>query len=554
MEPRHNRVLLACLLLWALPAAPVARQDPQAILVNPGQVNASISPTATVWWLANQSIVATWDVSKGLRVQAPFDRLGGRTGTKPGDAFTITLPDGGVIKSSECRFAQVATVEEVDPPPGARRLDATFECPDRSRVVVWAAQLLPGADTVRQWASIQPGTGTVTVAEIGFQADPAKRLPTPHAVRILAGPYLQDPGPASMTVMWITDGPAAAWLEYGTDRGTMSAALPTDDGLAVAGGRIHKVTLTGLQADTVYRYRTVTRPISSYGPYKVDYGDVQRGELRSLRTFAANPRDFSFLVLNDLHENVGMLQGHVRRAQAERPFDLVFLNGDSLSHLESEAQIVERNLAPVSESFAGGVPFVLVRGNHETRGKYARELKSHLALPGGRFYHAFTHGDVRFIVLDTGEDKEDGHWAYSGLASFEAYRKAQAEWLKQEVQSPEFRNARFRILVAHMPFFGNDRTRVSGVGPTSCREIFGPILNESGIDLHIAGHTHRVDWVEPSPGANRFPIVVGGGSAAGTNTLTRVDVSSDTLVITQTTDEGKVVGTHTVRAKAEGRR
>jgi 2',3'-cyclic-nucleotide 2'-phosphodiesterase (5'-nucleotidase family) len=190
-----------------------------------------------------------------------------------------------------------------------------------------------------------------------------------------------------------------------------------------------------------------------------------------------------------------------------------------------------------------------VRGNHETRGKFARDLKSYLALPGGRFYYAFSHGGVRFVVLDTGEDKEDTHWAYSGLTSFEAYRQAQAAWLKQEVQTPEFKNARFRILVAHMPFFGNERTRASGAGQASCRENFGPILNEAGIDLHIAGHTHRVDWVAPADGANRFPIVVGGGSAAGTNTLTRVTVSGDALAIVQTTDEGKVVGVHKVNRR-----
>ncbi len=335
----------------------------------------------------------------------------------------------------------------------------------------------------------------------------------------------------------------------------MTSVLPTEDGLVVAGGTIHTVTVSGLQPDTVYTYRIVTRPIAAYGPYKVDYGDARRGDVRSFRTLAVEPREFSFVVMNDLHENVGMLRGHAARALAGPPFDLVFFNGDSLSHLQNGQQIVERHLKPASDTFAGAVPFLFVRGNHEARGVYARALKSHLDLPGGRFYYAFSHAGVRFIVLDTGEDKEDGHWAYSGLASFEAYRKAQAEWLTREVRAPAFRNARFRVLVAHMPFFGNDRTRVAGAGPASCRETFGPILNAAGIDLHIAGHTHRADWVEPAEGANRFPIVVGGGSAAGTNTLTRVDVSPDALVITQTTDEGKVVGTHTVRRqKTEGGR
>jgi predicted phosphodiesterase len=522
--------------------AVAAGQAAQAILVNPGQVNAST--TGTSWWLANQSLVVTWDAAAGIRVASVFDRLGGRTGTKPGDAFSIALGDGRTVRSVECRLRSGPAVEKVT---GGAALAASFACPDESLVVAWGAQLLSGADRATQVVTVTGGTGTPATGEVGYQADPAKAPAQGRAVAVLAGPYLQKPGPSSVTVMWITDGPAAGWVEYSADAGARGSTvvLPTADGLVAAGGRIHSVTIDGLQPDTLYHYRIVTRAIWTYGPYKVDYGDLQPGEPRTFRTLAVTPRPFSFLVLNDLHENVAMLRGHIQRAQAERGFDLVFFDGDSLSHLESQAQIV-RHLAPASQAFAGTVPFVLVRGNHETRGRYARELKSHLALPDDRFYFAFSHGGVRFIVLDTGEDKEDAHWAYSGLTSFATYRKAQAEWLRQEVQSAEFKAARFRVLVAHMPFFGNERTRVSGAGPAACREAFGPILNAAGIDLHIAGHTHRVDWVEPSEGANRFPIVVGGGSAAGTNTATRVDVTADGLVITQTTDDGKVVGTRRV--------
>ena len=148
--------------------------------------------------------------------------------------------------------------------------------------------------------------------------------------------------------------------------------------------------------------------------------------------------------------------------------------------------------------------------------------------------------------MDTGEDKEDGHWAYSGLTGFDAYRQEEAAWLAREVASPAFQQARFRVLVAHMPFFGNDRTRVEGHGPADVRQRWGSILNGAGLDLHIAGHTHRVDWVEPAAGANTFPVAVGGGSAKGSNTLTRVNVSPDALEVVVTTDAGVEVSRHTV--------
>jgi predicted phosphodiesterase len=384
------------------------------------------------------------------------------------------------------------------------------------------------------------GTGTARAADIGYPAPAVTPEAGGSSARAIAGPYLQVADPSSMTVTWVTSGPATGWVEYGPPGGEVRRAVPVEDGLVRAGGRVQSVTLRGLMPGALYAYRAVTRPIVSYGPYKVEYGPVQRSETHEFTTSSPRTPAFSFVVMNDLHENVDLMRAHAARAAAA-PFHLVFFNGDSLSHLEDDAQIVDRCLRPAGELFAARVPLVVVRGNHETRGKHARALRQYLGLPGGRYYYAFTHGSVRFIVLDTGEDKEDGHWAYSGLTDFEAYRAEQAEWLKNEVQSQAFRAATYRIVVAHMPFFGNDRTRVSGAGPTSCREHFGAILNGAGIDLHIAGHTHRADWVEPSETANRFPIVVGGGSAPGSNTLTRVDVSPEGLTITQTTDEGKVV-------------
>jgi len=553
---RRALALLVCLAAL-ITAGVSARQDPRAILVRPGPVNAYAAGSS--WWLANDSLTVTWDVSAGIRVSSVYDRLGGRTGTKPGDAFTVTLPDGPIVNSSGCALIGAPTTEDVSPAaplPGAgRRLAATFECAKGALQVRWQAELLPGDDVVRQRVAITRGSGTATAPDAGFPTEPsgARSAGQRRDVKVVAGPYLQNPGTSSMTVMWITDGPAAGWVEFGAAGATTSLAVPVEDGLVQAGGRRHAVRLEGLQPDTAYAYRIVTRSVVAYGPYKVEYGDIVRGDAQSFRTLAPSQRAYSFLVMNDLHENVDVLRAHVRRA-SEKPFELVFFNGDSLSHLESEAQILERSLAPASSSFGHSVPFVFVRGNHETRGAFARELKNYLALPGGRYYGSFDHGPVHFIVLDTGEDKEDGHWAYSGLTDFEAYRREEAEWLKTEVRTPAFQKATFRVLIAHMPFYGNQRTRVSGVGPASCREHFGAILNEARLDLHIAGHTHRSDWVEPAPGANRFFISVGGGSQAVTNTLTRVDVSSDRLVLTLTTDDGKLLGTHTVTAATTGRR
>jgi hypothetical protein len=550
--------VIAAVILMSAPEARTGAQDSRAILLEPSQVNASIG--AASWWLANRSIVVTWSTAGGgLRLASVYDRLGGRTGPKPGETFVVALPDGRTLAGSSFTLAGspvVADLAAETPSAGlpivgpGKQISARLTSADGATAVRWRAELRAGDDGARQTVTVEAGIGEPKVIDIAMAGAPRTPFPSAGApaAKILAGPYLQNPGSTSMTVMWVSGSNSAGWVEYGRDDSAPLRAFSVRDGLVEANARVHRVVLSGLAPDTAYTYRIVTRPIASFGPYKVDYGDITRSDAFTFRTLGASRESYSFLVLNDLHEDVATLRAHVAQAAAA-PYDLVFFNGDTLSHLESEGQVLERCLKPAADQFASRIPLYLIRGNHETRGAFARELGRYLALPDGRFYYAFDHGPVHFIVMDTGEDKEDGHWAYSGLTDFDAYRQQQAEWLAQEVASPAFRQARFRVLIAHMPFFGGSRTRVDGHGQADCRARWGALLSAAGLDLHIAGHTHRADWVEPAEAANRFPIAVGGGSARGSNTLTRVNVSPDAIEVIVTTDAGIETGRHRILAR-----
>lgn len=674
-----SAALLAAFILHAAASARYASRDAQAdphhkttgterhsqaLLFDPsGSASSASGPSI---WLANGSLVATWDTSRGgLRLASISDRKGGRPAPRTADVFSIALGDGTTVRSTDMRLVQPPRAEDAVPHagrPSGAMLSADLESSDGRLAATWRASLSDDADYVRQELTLKPARGAAissvtlidveardpkvasaepgspaigggafffvehadsrcsaaegrvrcnlqppaaasgtaplrtswviglarpdglaeamreyarregdavpssfnaAVSKLGAAASaaaPAKASSSPHQktpVTIVAGPYLQRPGQTEITVMWITDRPAAAWVEYGTGEeprgesplpsGTIRA-VTVNDGLVEAGGRIHRIRLTGLEPDTTYWYRIVSREIENYGPYKVDYGRPVHGTPARFRTLSNAPKAISFVVLNDLHEDVDVMKTHLDRAMAAPP-DLVFFNGDSLSHIESDEQILDRLLTPASRLLEGRVPLLLVRGNHETRGRNARRLPDHLALPDGRYYYSLVHGPVHFIVLDCGEDKEDTHWAYSGLTAFGDYRRRQAEWLREEVRTEAFLNARFRVLVAHMPFFGNERTNVSGHGPTECRENWGDILNEAGLDLHIAGHTHRSNWVPPATGANTFPVLVGGSSARGANTMIRVHVSGDRMDLTVTEDDGEVIRQETIRVR-----
>ncbi len=395
--------------------------------------------------------------------------------------------------------------------------------------------------------------GTASVV-VGAEPPPAASSP----LSLLAGPYLQAPLDGSATVMWVADRPSHGWVEYGADASLGKTAFASEDGLKSANERIHKVTLQGLKpGETVY-YRVVTLEILKFEPYKVTFGATLNSPTHHFKMLDPNAEKVSFLVFNDLHENMDLFRKLLEKAGPE-PYDLVFFDGDILSDLQSEEQLLNHFLKPVSDAFAGDIPFFYVRGNHETRGSFARQFKNYLANPEGRFYYTFDCGPAQIVALDSGEDKEDANPAYSGLVDFDAYRSVQRDWLAGVIQTPAFRKAPFRITLSHMPLIAADGWH----GTEDARDKWAPLLEKGGNDLLLSGHTHkaeiRLNSDAPTPehpkGTQRlpYPIFIGGAPKAGAATVMRVEVDREfvkaTLIRDNRTDRQEAL---TFRARYHG--
>ena len=103
---------------------------------------------------------------------------------------------------------------------------------------------------------------------------------------------------------------------------------------------------------------------------------------------------------------------------------------------------------------AESTPVFYLRGNHEIRGAYSIGLRDLLEYMGEKTYGAFNWGDTRFVILDCGEDKDDGHREYFGLNDFTGLRQEQGAFLRKEVSSEEFKKAKKRVLIHHIPIYG----------------------------------------------------------------------------------------------------
>jgi len=131
--------------------------------------------------------------------------------------------------------------------------------------------------------------------------------------------------------------------------------------------------------------------------------------------------------------------------------DLAFLNGDMVHYVKDEAHLYRCVVEPCVQSFATRIPLVNVRGNHETRGGFARRLLDYFPADSGRYYYALRQGPVAFLILDSGEDKADTSSEYSGLVDFEPYLRREVEWLSRQIEDPSFRKAPFRVCLIHIP-------------------------------------------------------------------------------------------------------
>ncbi len=394
-------------------------------------------------------------------------------------------------------------------------------------------------DFLRKTASIS--AITTLAPTIAISQDLFDRPATPEAGHIfLTKPYLQNPSVNSITVMWIVNLPSYSYVEYGETEDLGRIARSVDSGLVVAYNRINSITLPNLEPGTKYFYRVVSKEITKFHPYKIEYGEKIASEVYSFSTLSSKQEEVSMLIFNDIHDRPATIP-HLMNLVDKKSTDFVFFNGDILGHIDIEEQVITHLLRTCSEEFATQTPFYFVRGNHETRGKFARNLHQYFSNPNGKQYYDFIWGSTHFTVIDSGEDKSDDSEVYAGIVDFDNYRAEQANWFKNEVsKSVEFQQAKFRVVLMHIPIYYSGDWH----GTMHLRELFSDLFNQAEIDVCISGHTHKYGVYEPTKGEHNYPIIIGGGPKKGNRTVINLKADSNNLSISILRDDGVEVGSY----------
>ena len=282
------------------------------------------------------------------------------------------------------------------------------------------------------------------------------------------GPYLMNPTPSSMVIMWRTETPAGGTINYGTDEDKLDQTVSQDVDTLV-----HKLTLAGLEAATLYLYQ-----VESEG---------KTSSVLSFRTAPKPGTPFRLGVFGDNKNGVEKFTEEVPRILADGP-QIVLGLGDHVKDGQSEPQQWKDYFFEPGRALLQKVPVFAVMGNHEQSADSFYDLYSFpnpYDDPRHESYYSFTYGNAFVVAIDM----------YQFPCPFGDVDTPHSAWLKEVVSSPEASAATWRIAMSHEPGWSESWSpgNCAYEGTTCVREGILPMLAENDFHLYLAGHTHNYE-------------------------------------------------------------
>ena len=294
--------------------------------------------------------------------------------------------------------------------------------------------------------------------------------------KITSDPLVIDNG-SEYSIVFSTNDKGTAWVEY-TFEGKDYKIYDNTGGRLNGDSEIHSISVPyeHLRNNTYKVSSTRVTEEFSYGS-------------RSGKTVISAEYDFKYnnsdnqtwLVISDWHTKLEAAYEAIGKVTDN--YNAVILLGDAVPGVDFEQQVIT-NIVEFGGNVSGGTrPVLYVRGNHETRGAYAKDLPTALGMD--KFYYTSDIGPYSFVVLDSGEDKEDSHIEYGGMNDYNTYRADMIEWLKgTKVESKKV------IALSHAWQISQVEPELSAAGWAE--------LDRLGTSLIISGHEHNCRFLGES--------------------------------------------------------
>jgi hypothetical protein len=314
-------------------------------------------------------------------------------------------------------------------------------------------------------------------------------------------PYFVWISDTSATMRWWTYEPATPGIRFWAAEGD------TVETVLEEAGRKHTFTMLHLLPATEYSYQ-------------IQINDTLWSEIAAFRTFPApGSKDaFSFLIFGDTGTLSPGQLGLAQKLNEEQPAFAIHV-GD-VAYPDGTAAQLTINHFGVYAPLLKRVPMFPSPGDHDWRTNFGEPYVEAFNPPGGHssgspFYYTFTHGNVRFISLDSSDSEEHARaFDYVGDPSSEQY-----QWLLLQLSAAR-RDPGIDwtvVYLHHSPYSAS--TGFGGHGshlPT--RRALAPLMDGYRVPLVFSGHDHDYQRSKPiranqivDDGEGTVYFVVGGG-------------------------------------------
>jgi hypothetical protein len=334
--------------------------------------------------------------------------------------------------------------------------------------------------------SLLVGGSNVLAVEV-HQSDPASsdlsfdlELMRGSGVQLTRGPYLQLGTPTSMVVRWRTGSPVVGRVQFGPSPGVVSGSAEETSARTE-----HVVRLTGLIPDTVYYYSIGTPTTTIAGDPTFHFTTSPSfGAERPSRVWVVGDSGTA-------DANARAVRDAYTAFTGSHPTDLWLMLGDNAyeNGLDHEYQAAVFDMFPAMLRKTVLWP---AYGNHDGYGSDA-------ATNTGPYYDAFTlptHGEAGGVASGTEAyysfDYANIHFV--SLDSFESSRSPSGpmlSWLQRDLTA----NTQPWVIVFfhHPPYSKGNHNSDVEIELVQMRQNALPILENFGVDLVLAGHSHAYE-------------------------------------------------------------
>lgn len=312
---------------------------------------------------------------------------------------------------------------------------------------------------------------------------------------LIRGPYLQLGTPTSMVVRWRTDVAEDSRVRWGTTQGSLSSS--EDDATVTTE---HSVTIDGLTPNTVYYYEvgSTTTPLAGDDVDHFFKTAPATGDSVPTRIWAIGDSGYPDpgVVGTWIRDGDAVRDAYIAYNGGVASADVFLLLGDNAYTLATDAEY-QTDLFEQYPGFMRTTPAWACIGNHEgfvadsiaQTGDYYNVFTLPAAgeaggVPSGtESYYSFDYGNIHFVVLDSEE---------SIFAANPAATAAMQAWLESDLAATD---AEWLIAFWHRPPYSKGFLHDSDVEveEIAMREKMVPILDDYGVDIVLAGHSHHYE-------------------------------------------------------------